>query len=178
MSVALDIETTGLRATDLITCIAVAGEGWAMTWDMGPSYNHQQTAEQLGTILDESTSIYAYNGAKFDIPFIQRHFQFPDSRVGAWMLKLVDPLYAAQVLLGFEACPKLSAVLALNGVAAKTSSGTEAIAMARNGQWDRLRDYCANDTSVTYQLLERDELKWVHGLAFSKRHKGLFFRQR
>jgi len=165
-SVALDIETTGLGPQDQITCVAIAGRYCAWVWTMGPGYDHEETKEAVAFQLNEAHRIYTYNGATFDIPFIQRHFDFPDDTVGRWMAKLVDPLYAARALLGYEACPKLSEVLLLNGIHPKTASGAEAITMAREGRWDELADYCANDTKVTFQLLDRPEIFWAKGLLF------------
>lgn len=175
---ALDIETTGLGPLDRITCICVASNKCAWTWTMGLGYNHEVTREQLQWQLDGASRIYVYNGASFDIPFIQRFFQYTDETVGKWMAKLVDPLYAARALLGYEACPKLNEVLALNGINAKTGSGADAITMARENRWKELADYCMNDTMKTFELLDRKEVNWTNGLVYSWRSKHTWIKDK
>lgn len=174
--VALDIETTGLGPRDTITCIAIAGKNWGLTWTMGPGYNHEETKVAVASQLEGASRIYTYNGASFDIPFLQRFFCYTDEEIGQWMQKLVDPLYAARALLGYEACPRLSEVLRLNEIDEKTSSGAEAVKMAAEGRWDDLAAYCAQDTVVTYKLLERECIYWTKGLAFAKSSKYLWQR--
>lgn len=166
MDVALDIETTGLSLADTLTCIAIAGRDHCWTWCTGPGYNHEETKEAVEYQLNTAARILTYNGAAFDIPFLQKHFAWSDETVGSYMAKLIDPLYAARALLGYEACPKLSEVLLLNGIQPKTASGAEAIVMAREGRWEELADYCANDTRITYELLARAEVYWTQNLVF------------
>lgn len=166
-AIALDIETTGVNMNvDTITCVAIVGEEFKDSWHMGPGYNHEQSRDKLKFYLDSCEKILVYNGALFDIPFLQKFYNFENCDVGNWMLKLVDPFYSARALLGRECCPKLSVILNLNGIAPKTSSGCEAIVMAREGRWEELRSYCENDTNVTYDLLNRNVMMWVSGLSY------------
>lgn len=37
-------------------------------------------------------------------------------------------------------------------VAGKTGSGADAVALAREGKWDELAEYCMQDTKKTYQV--------------------------
>jgi RNase_H superfamily len=166
---ALDIETTGLTLKDKITCVAIVKKDMSWVWTFKNEEVKQNSRESIQEQLDSATVIYAYNGATFDIPFLQREFQFSNEVVGKWMLKLIDPLYAARALLGYEACPKLSDVLRLNGVQPKTSSGREAIEMAKEGRWDELADYCLNDTKVTFDLLAKERVYWTHNLQYVPR---------
>jgi len=168
MAVALDIETTGVKMNeDTITCVALVGEGWNACWHMGPGYNHMEKRELLRDCLNNAQSIIVYNGALFDIPFLQRFYNFEDGEVGPWMMKLIDPFYSARALLGRGACPKLSQILSLNGINPKTSSGLEAVNMAKEGRWEELADYCLNDTMVTYDLIHnRKEVNWVGCVAY------------
>ena len=171
-NIALNIETTGLGPTDTITCVAIAARDHAWTWTFQSEQDKVNSADFIAEQLDNAALIFTYNGAAFDIPFMQREFQYSDQQVGAWMAKLVDPLYAARALLGYGACPKLSVVLELNGLPSKTGSGADAVALARNGQWDELVDYCINDTKLTLQLLELPQIKWVEGLVFRPETRG------
>ena len=163
---AFDIETTGLGLNDSITCVAIAGDGWSWSWHMGPGYNHEETKQEVKAQLDWATVLYAYNGASFDLPFMQRYFGYSDEDVGRWMGKLVDPLYAARGLLGYEACAKLAVILELNGLPPKCGSGSNAIDLARDGRWEELAEYCTGDAQLTLQLLDLPSVKWVNGLVF------------
>jgi len=174
VSAAFDIETTGLKRTDTITCVAIAGDGWSWSWHMGPGYNHEETKEQIKNQLDWATILYAFNGATFDLPFMQRFFGYSDEDVGRWMRKLVDPLYAARALLGYEACAKLSAVLELNGLPPKCGSGANAIDLARDHKWEELAEYCTGDAALTHRLMELRPLRWPHGLLFDAGSIGMW----
>ena len=171
---ALDIETTGLGPQDRITCVAIAGEGWSWIWTLKQDADRDNYKEHIQYQLDAASTIYAFNGATFDIPVLQREFNFTNQDVGRWMLKLVDPLYAARALLGFDACAKLSDILRLNGVEPKTSTGQQAIVMAREGRWEELASYCENDTRVTFELLSKDCIYWTHNLQFRPKSKGVW----
>jgi hypothetical protein len=135
---------------------------------MGPGYNHEETREEVKNQLDWANVLYAFNGATFDLPVMQRFFGYSDDDVGRWMAKLVDPLYAARGLLGFEACAKLAVILELNGLPPKCGSGSNALDLARDGRWDELAEYCVGDAKLTWELLELPEVRWVCGLVFRK----------
>jgi uncharacterized protein YprB with RNaseH-like and TPR domain len=174
---ALDIETTGINLEDKITCVAIVKKNMSWVWTFKDEVVKQNSREYIQEQLDSATVIYTYNGATFDIPFLQREFQYSNEVVGKWMLKLIDPLYAARALLGYEACPKLSDVLRLNGVQPKTSSGREAIEMAKQGRWDDLANYCLNDTKITFEMLSNDKLYWTHNLIYNPRSKHVWSSQ-
>lgn len=176
MRVALDIETTGLQLTDKVTCVALCSEDDAWSWVLCECTlcTKDNIASSIQQILDDADTIYAFNGASFDIPFMARYFGYTDAQVGRWMLKLVDPLYAARALLGYDACVKLDAVLKLNGLPAKISSGGNAITMFNNKQWKELEAYCVDDARLTFALLSRDIVLWSQQLYFDPKHVGMW----
>ena len=171
---ALDIETTGLGAHDRITCVAIVGSDWSSVWTLQTEMDRERYRDAIKSQLDTASLIYTYNGATFDIPFVQREFHYTNDDVGHWMLKLVDPLCAARALLGFQACAKLSDILALNGLQAKLSDGAEAVRMARDGRWEELAAYCESDARLTFQLMDRDRIQWKSGFQFSMNKEGLW----
>jgi hypothetical protein len=174
MRVALDIETTGLSSTDTITCVAVASETLLHAWTIRDDRNIVQIAKEIVNILDEAELIFTYNGATFDIPFMQRFFNYSNETVGRWMLKLVDPLYAARALMGFKACARMSEILACNNMESKISNGSKAVEMAYNGQWEELEKYCKMDASLTYMLMNKQEILWKSNVVFSLSQQGLW----
>lgn len=179
---AMDIETTGVGPLDRVTCVAIAGKQWVWSWVLEPRGDNEElwlrgredAKHAIKFQLDSASQIYTFNGATFDIPFLQREFEFSDSDVGRWMAKLVDPLYAARALLGYAACAKLNDILALNGLQSKTGCGAQAVDMYLEGRYDELRDYCVSDTVLTFELLDREVVYWVCGLAYKARSRGLW----
>lgn len=166
MSVALDIETSGLEPDCRITCVGIASADKIESFTFGPADNWDAHRSAILSILSDAPLIYMFNGPGFDIPVMQRCFGLTDEVVGSWMAKLVDPLYAAKGLIGTRVCAKLAVVLALNGLPPKTGSGLDAVIMAREGRWRELAHYCANDTEVTRQLMLEKTVYWDQSLLF------------
>jgi hypothetical protein len=104
--------------------------------------------EEFMAHLDAARSLCAFNGIRFDIPFIERAWDVPAARVEAWVLKTFDVYEACK--LGLSATFSLDRLLAANGLESKTGSGLHAVHLAKTGQWDALGDYCMQDTRLTY----------------------------
>jgi len=162
---AFDIETTGLDpATCEVTC-ACAYDGCGvervfvfepagprrtdtpMDYGFGPGGGWGRR-EEFMSLLDEAPRLCAFNGVRFDLPFLARRWKVPDARVGAWVRKLFDPFEACRLGLGLTF--SLERLLSANGLRGKTGSGLEAIAMAREGRWAELAEYCMHDTRMTH----------------------------
>ena len=146
---AFDLETEGLNsAIHCITCACAydpdAGIERTFIFSRGDS------REEFMALLDAASSLCAFNGARFDIPFMARAWTVDIARVAAWMLKLVDVYEATRLCLGRGF--SLNALLAANGLQGKTGSGLEAVAMAREGRWDELGAYCMHDTRMTHEV--------------------------
>ena len=152
---AFDIETEGLdSATHAITCACAydpdAGVERTFIFPLGDS------REEFMLLLDEASSLCAFNGARFDIPFMARSWGVDIARVAAWMLKLVDVYEATYLCIGRGF--SLNALLAANGLEGKTGSGLEAVAMAKEGRWDELGAYCMHDTRMTHAVTSMPEI--------------------
>jgi hypothetical protein len=148
---AFDLETTGLDPeVDDVTCACAydPDEGVDLTFFFsgGPG----DTPEAFFSLLDNAPRLCAFNGARFDLPFLQTRYGIPDARVGRWALKLYD-LYEA-CRLGFGSGFSLNAALAANGMDSKTGTGKDAVVLAREGRWDELGAYCRMDTVKTREL--------------------------
>ncbi len=149
---AFDLETTGLdMKRDIITCAAVydpdAGVERVFFFTRGDS------PDEFMRLLDEASSLCAFNGAAFDIPFIATQFSPPLWRVAAWRLKLHDAFVACKWGLGVTF--PLQALLEHNGLPGKTGSGKDAIRQFEQGLWDELGEYCMHDTKVTHSISSR-----------------------
>lgn len=106
--------------------------------------------EEFMRLLDRADRLCAFNGARFDIPVIERCFKPTPARVEHWRLKLHDVFEACKLALDITF--SLQALLELNHVPGKTGSGYDAVLMAQNGQLEDLGAYCLNDTKRTHQV--------------------------
>lgn len=157
---AFDLETTGLDpCLDVVTCASaydpeVGIERVFFFNARGDPEQADDTPESFFSLLDAADRLCAFNGARFDIPFLQVRYGIPDARVGRWMLKLYD-LYEAS-RLAFDSGFSLNALLSANGLKSKTGTGGDAVGLARDGDWQTLADYCLQDAIKTHAVSSRD----------------------
>lgn len=159
--IAFDIETTGLKANQGDRCTIVCAEDWLtrekFTFEFERHRDDPETSAallcQMCKLFDEAPSLAAFNGIKFDIPFLQQCFNLQPAQTNAWALKTVDI---------YDRCKKssqptfsLNMLCEANGVPTKISSGCEAIGMAERGEWTQLREYCAMDVTILNNLADR-----------------------
>ena len=170
---AFDLETSGLDPRkDLITCAAACDpEGniqrvffLARLDESGKLVPMLDGAEAFMAMLDAADRLCAFNGARFDLPFLQHQLGASPARVRAWRQKLHDVFEGCKLGLGVTF--PLRDLLELNGLPGKTGSGADAVRLARAGDWTQLGEYCLNDTRVTHQVssLDRILLPRTHGL--------------
>ena len=168
--VAFDIETMGLDpAAHRITAACLYGAmdgprpGQRVLRDASEPGNHVVRTfvftdedaekdlalrEEFMACLDSARGLCAFNGIRFDIPFIQNAWGVPAHRVDAWIVKTFDVYEACK--LGLGATFSLDRLLAANSLESKTGSGLHAIRLAKEGRWGELGDYCMQDTRMTY----------------------------
>jgi hypothetical protein len=148
---AFDIETTGLDARACaVTAACVYGDGVASTYlfrNEDPAADLLER-ERFMAELDAAPRLCAFNGVRFDVPFLHVAWGVPDARVEGWALKTFDVYEACKLAL--NSTFPLSRLLLLNGLESKSGSGLEAIELARSGRWEALGDYCMQDTRLTY----------------------------
>lgn len=152
---AFDLETTGLDpAHHGITCAAVydpdKGVERVFIFDRGDD------PEEFMRLLDAADRLCAFNGASFDLPFIQHRLGASAERVRAWRLKLHDVYVACKWGLGVTF--PLQALLERNCLTGKTGSGKDAIALYEQGSWAELAEYCMHDTRMTHRVSSLDTI--------------------
>lgn len=145
---AFDIETTGLGKTDSITaaCAYDPSANIERTFIFGQGDNYMEFIE----LLDRAPVLCAFNGARFDIPFMQKEWGLGVERVHHWMSKLVD-IYE-MCYLTFKRGFSLNLLLTQNKIDVKTGTGKEAIELAKNHRWAELGEYCMQDTKKTHAV--------------------------
>jgi len=144
---AFDIETTGLDAESCeVTCAC------AYDPDRGVErsfvFATGDRPEEFTRLLDDAPLLCAFNGVRFDLPFLARRWGVPDAKVGSWVRKMVDPFEGCKLALGQTF--SLNRLLEENGLPVKTGSGLEAVRMAKEARWAELAEYCMHDTKMTH----------------------------
>jgi hypothetical protein len=148
---AFDIETTGFNMFDLVTCVSAYDPDRGISFvECTPGGGKNAAFLRL---LDEAPLLCGFNAVRFDVPYLARRWDLPAEQVTSWIKKLVDPFEACKLALGRTF--SLNALLQANGVECKTSSGGEAVAMAAQGRWQELKDYCMADTMKTHEVVSR-----------------------
>jgi len=157
-----DIETTGLTDKDKVTVVCTedyeSSARKVFNFARTVSDDERQVLRhELMLDFDSASSLCAYNGVRFDLPFMQRALDIPVQNVTEWVLKTSDIL--EQLRLRENAVCKLDYICTVNSVPSKSSSGLEAIRMAADGRWDELEQYCANDVRILCDLYRMRRLK-------------------
>jgi hypothetical protein len=174
---AFDIETLGLNPMQLGNCVTVASI-YDPSRGISRTFNFLTGAEPEDFLkeLDAAPRLCAFNGARFDIPFLAKIWSLPPVRVHAWMAKLFDVYEVCK--LAANKTFSLNALLRENGLESKTGTGLEAVEMAKRGDYMKLESYCMMDTRLTHQVssLERINVPKCRGLVFTPRGSKLFER--
>ena len=180
--VAFDIETMGFNPLkERITAAAVYdGNGLSKVFVFKgeDGETDARLRDEFISILDAAPRLCAFNGVRFDIPYIIKHWRLDQSKAHAWVLKTVDLFEACK--LGLRQTFKLAQLLSVNNMESKTGSGAEAVHLARDGEWEKLGAYCLQDTRLTYlataQLGVMLPLHTATGqrLVVDRRHPSMF----
>jgi len=97
---------------------------------------------RLWPILEEADMFVGYNSDRFDIPFLNRHYPGDLSQI-----KSLDILEEIRKSLGRRV--KLGLVAEATIGAQKSADGLIAQTWWKNGEIDKVRDYCIQDVRVT-----------------------------
>jgi len=179
----IDIETTGLsllnhRITvigiipyDTTTKTIVRDEVFNVI-NNEIAKNHDGIIEikkNVSKILSESSSIVAFNGIKFDMPFIIPWLKGSPCVEEVPMYSTWDAKYLDFCAISTESTKRfisLSNICTLNNInVCKSRNGAQAVVCAKERNWKALCEYCLQDV---YVLLELTQHAFIHGLHFSK----------
>ena len=104
----------------------------------------------LCQLLAECKSHVAYNGVRFDMIVIDKHFESDQQRQLANQ-KIHDPLQDMSSISYYS----LNALLAANGLGSKTASGKEAPVMWESNRLEDLESYCMSDVDLLAKLITK-----------------------
>lgn len=166
---AFDIETTGLDPEGYdaqgrrirVTCVCVCnGLGVARTFIFkgkeAPTEEDLALRQEVIAHLNAAPRLCAFNGIRFDIPFLARSWGLPASQAGAWVRKTLDVFEASKLSLGRTF--SLDRLLIANGLDTKSGSGRRAIELAEREAYEDLGAYCMQDTRMTYLVTSQYHL--------------------
>lgn len=155
-----DIETTGLDATrDEVTmiCTQDLATSEKKSYNFGILSVQELSAsalvQQVIKDFDEADCLCAFNGIRFDLPFMQQALDIHEDVITRWVLKTVDPL--EYLRLSGHRTSSLDKICIHNNIASKSSTGLRAVEMARDGLWEELEQYCQQDVSILCVLVQR-----------------------
>jgi hypothetical protein len=164
---AFDIETTGLDpANSVVTVVCTqdyhTGERRAFEFGRVRAQEPQNEAllrDELVEAFDAAESLCAFNGVRFDIPFLHTALKLSPETTAGWLMKTTDILEATRLgLFGPPHTFGLNLLCEHNKVAVKSGSGLQAITFAQEGKWDALMSYCADDVRILCDLYRRQLL--------------------
>ena len=155
-----DIETTGLdpnrcKVTVVCTEDFVSGETKCYEFARKPD-EFEALRGQLIKHFDDSISLCAFNGIRFDIPFLAKALQIDKFKIANWVAKTSDIL--EQSRLRMKKTFSLNLLCEKNSIPVKISDGKEAVRMAQEGRWDELNLYCAQDVKILCDLYRKQNL--------------------
>jgi hypothetical protein len=161
---AFDIETTGLDPSSSVVTVVCTEDfhtGERRAYEFGrvrecEPDNEALLKSELVKALDEAESLCAFNGVRFDIPFLHKALELSDDTTTAWLFKTTDILEAARLgIFGPAHTFGLNMLCQHNQIAVKSGSGLQAIKFAQEHKWDELKNYCADDVRILCDLYRR-----------------------
>ena len=107
----------------------------------------QEDLPKLWKILEETDLIIGYNSEHFDIPLLDKYYPGDLGRIGSLdLLVKIKQAHGRRLRLDSVAEGTLGE--------GKSGSGLDAIVWWRNGQIDKIAEYCRRDVKVTKDIYE------------------------
>ena len=155
---AFDIETTGLKpGRDQITIVCTEDfkTGHRKAYEFGRLMaagdmdGYERAKQDMLEALSRASTLCAFNGLAFDIPFIEKTFGVHSTIAAEWKGKLSDIFVHCKRV--YMHTFSLNLLCEKNNVPVKISSGLQAVEWAREGNWDALKEYCEADVAINQQ---------------------------
>lgn len=115
-------------------------------------HEHEAVLERLEKQLDSASVITIYNGVGFDLRILRNYF--PIEKVKEWECKLIDPFDILRS--GWRTWVKLDELLVANDLGSKSGDGVLAVKWWADGEYEKVLDYCYQDTLGLYKLMMKD----------------------
>jgi DEAD/DEAH box helicase domain-containing protein len=134
--------------------IRAFGVAVAVTWDKNSAFRRwfEEDAEKLVTELETFTHVITFNGNRFDLEVL--HAYAPIHRLREKSFDVHEVLFKQ---LGHRV--KLDQLAKDTLGTAKSGDGTQAVAWWREGQKDRVAEYCEQDVAILRDVVEHGRAK-------------------
>ncbi|PIP29982.1 hypothetical protein COU12_01230 [Candidatus Jorgensenbacteria bacterium CG10_big_fil_rev_8_21_14_0_10_54_38] len=112
---------------------------------------------KLNKLFQDAYLLVGFSSKRFDIPVLEKHFTFNASAIPHFdILEEVEKSYGRRVGLGVIAEANLGA--------GKSASGLQAIEFYKQGEMNKLKEYCLQDVKLTkglYELIKKQGYLWI-----------------
>lgn len=103
--------------------------------------------DKLGEVLKNAELLVGFSSKRFDLPILEKYFNFNLAGISHFdILEEIEKIFGRRIGLGVLAEANL-------GVG-KTGKGLEAIDLYRNGEIEKLKNYCLQDVKLTKEIFE------------------------
>lgn len=125
----------------------------------------EKDIKKLGELMLSTDRVVGYNVWGFDYGVLQPYLNFEP-----WELPTLDLMIAMRNTVGFR--PKLDTLAKANLGSGKIGTGLDAGEYFRNGDLDKLEEYCLEDVRLTYEVwnigAKNGKLKYYDSRGFAK----------
>lgn len=112
---------------------------------------------KLGELFRRAHLLVGFSSKRFDLPILEKYFNFSLSSITHFdILEAIEKSFGRRVGLGFLAEANLGM--------GKTAHGLQAIEFWKNGEIQKLKEYCLQDVKITkdlYELIKNQGFLWV-----------------
>lgn len=112
--------------------------------------------DSFGKLMDDADVVVAYNGREFDLRVLRNHYA--SERVYKWAAKLLDPFEVIRDATG--SWVKLDELLDANGLPRKPASGVDAVNWWKDGEQDKVIEYCKHDVLGLQRIVAMDRIRF------------------
>jgi DEAD/DEAH box helicase domain-containing protein len=116
---------------------------------------------KLEEIFRQSDLLIGFAVKRFDLPVLEKYFS-SEGGFNLYNIPYFDILEKIEQSLGRRV--KLDDLAKANLGVGKTGFGLEAIEFYKNGEMEKLKDYCLNDVKITkelYEMLKKEGHLWI-----------------
>lgn len=130
----------------------------------------EKTVHKLGELLQDADLVIGYNIISFDYEVLRPYLNYDPKT-----LPTLDMLLEVEKILGHRVGLDSIAEATLGG--GKIASGMDAIRFWRNGELDKLKEYCVSDVKITRDIYDyaRQNQKLFYKDFFTKREFRIAF---
>jgi DEAD/DEAH box helicase domain-containing protein len=107
----------------------------------------EKELDKLGEFFKRTGLLIGFSSKRFDVPVLAKYFNFNIAAIPHFdILEVIEKSFGRRVGLGILAEANLNI--------GKTGHGLEAIELYKNGELEKLKNYCLQDVKITKQIFD------------------------